>query len=208
MAAHDFKFGFEARRDRRKLFNDQPFNIWYRDRDSVPSEVDLYNGPVEGINDVNVRSVYVQDSWKWNNRLTLNLGVRVDHYTDGWPEQSHSPAGLPQLSGSLAPLPPAEQTRITNFFAPRTVDAQTVSKTTTVGPRAGFAYDLRGNGKSVMKGFYGRFYFNSADIIADNQNPVGAAQLRYNFIDRNGNRLLDGPNELGSFIRRSAAPDS
>jgi Carboxypeptidase regulatory-like domain/TonB dependent receptor len=198
--SHDFKFGFEARRDRRKLFNDQPFDIWYRDRNALPSEVDLYNSPVEGINDVNVRSAYIQDSWKFNNKLTLNLGVRVDHYWDGWPEQSHTPNGLPQLSGSLAPLPPSEQTRLTNFFAPKTVDAQTVSKTTTVGPRAGFAYDLRGNGKSVMKGFYGRYYFNSADIIADNQNPVGAAQLRYNFIDRNGNRLLDGPNELGSFI--------
>lgn len=202
--AHDFKVGFEARRDRRKLGNDQPYNIFYRDRSAATSEVDLFNGPVEPINDVNVRSVYAQDSWKFNNRLTLNLGLRLDHYTDGWPEQSYDPDGLPQLAGTT-------DQRIIDFFTPRTIEARMVSKTTTIGPRAGFAYDLRGNAKSVVKGFYGRFYFNSADIIADNQNPVGFARLRYQFVpctatvttrcDLNGNRLLDGSQELGNFIQ-------
>jgi hypothetical protein len=158
---------------------------------------------VEPINDVNVRSMYAQDSWKVNNRLTLNLGVRVDRYTDGWPEQSYNPTPLPQLAG-------ATDQRIIDFYRPRDIQAQVVSKTTTVGPRAGFAYDLRGNGKSVVKGFFGRFYFNSADLIADNQNPVGFARLRYDFLpcggtrttncDLNGNRLLDSPQELGNFI--------
>ncbi|MCA1563114.1 MAG: carboxypeptidase regulatory-like domain-containing protein [Acidobacteria bacterium] len=191
--SHDFKLGFEARRDRRKLFNDQPFDIFYRDLSGATSEVDLFNSPVEPINDVNVRSAYLQDSWKFNNRLTLNLGVRMDHYTDGWPEQSVAPNGLPQLAGTT-------DQRIIDFYKPRTVEALTVAKTTTFGPRAGFAYDLRGNGKSVIKAFYGRFYFNSADEIADNQNPVGLARLRYQFRDLNGNRLLDGPHELGAFI--------
>lgn len=192
--SHDFKFGFEARRDRRKLFVDQPFDIFYQDRGGRPEFVDIYNTPVEGINDVNVRSAYAQDSWKWNGRLTLNLGIRMDHYTDGWPEQSHTPNGIPALRGATDPI-------LTAFLSPRTVAARTIAKTTTFGPRAGFAYDLTGEGKSVVKGFYGRFYFNSADIIADNENPVGAAQLRYQFLDLNGNRLLDGPQELGRLIR-------
>ena len=144
--------------------------------------------------------MFVQDGWKFNNRLTLNLGLRVDHYKDGWPDQEQTPNGIPALSGSLDPLPAAEQTRIRNFYTPRTVDARTVAETTTVGPRAGFTYDLRGDGKSVIKGFYGRFYFNSADIIANNENPVGLATLRYRFNDQNGNGLLDGPQELGAFI--------
>lgn len=190
---HDFKFGFEARRDRRKLFRDQPFDIFYRDRSGAPFEVDLFNSPVEPINDVNVRSAYAQDTWKFSNRLTLNLGLRMDHYTDGWPDQSFAPNGLPQLAGTT-------DQRIINFYQPRTIEAQTVSKSTTFGPRAGLAYDLRGDGKSIVKAFYGRYYFNSADIIADQQNPVGLARLRYKFNDLNGNRLLDGPQELGNFI--------
>ena len=191
--SHDFKVGFEARRDRRILGNDQPFDIFYRDRGGLTSEVDLFNSPVAPKNDVNVRSAYLQDSWKFSNRLTLNLGLRMDYYTDGWPEQSFAPNGLPQLAGTT-------DQRIIDFYKPRTVEALTVAKTTTFGPRAGFAYDLRGNGKSVIKAFFGRFYFNSADQIADNQNPVGFARLRYNFNDLNGNRLLDGPQELGTFI--------
>jgi hypothetical protein len=191
--SHDFKFGFQAWRDRRKLFNDQPFEIFYRDRNGLPSEVDLYNTPVEGINDVNVRAAYVNDVWKLTSRVTLNLGLRLDRYTDGWPEQSHKPNGLPVLASATDPL-------IRDFFAPKTITAKVVSRTTTLAPRAGFAYDLRGDGRSVVKGFYGRFYFNSADIIADNENPVGLAQLRFRFNDLNGNRLLDGPEELGAFI--------
>ena len=131
MGNHDFKVGFEARRDRRKLGNDQPFGIFYRDQ-GASSAVDLFNSPVEPINDVNVRSVYAQDSWKLSNRLTLNLGLRVDHYTDGWPEQNYNPTPLPQLAGTT-------DQRIIDFYTPKTIQAQVVSKTTTVGPRAGFA---------------------------------------------------------------------
>jgi hypothetical protein len=190
---HDLKFGYEWKRDRRKLLNDQPFNIFYRDRNGNPSEVDLYNTTVEGINDVELHSLYAQDSWKFSPRLTINAGLRVDRYRDGWPDQSHTPEGIPALQGATDPV-------LVSFFAPRSIKARDVSQTTTIGPRIGFAYDPGGNGKSVIKGYYGRFYFNSADIIADNENPVGAAQLRYQFNDLNGNRILDGPQELGRLL--------
>ena len=55
----------------------------------------------------------------------------------------------------------------------------------------------RGDNRTVLKVFWGRFNFNSADKLADQENPVGRAQLRYAFNDLNGNRLLDGPQELG-----------
>jgi hypothetical protein len=126
--------------------------------------------------------------------LTLNLGLRIEHYVDGWPEQQQTPNGIPVLDGINDP-------RITSFLADRTVAARNVADTWTAGPRIGFAYDLSGTGRQVIKGYYGRFYFNSADIIADNENPVGDASLRYRMTDLNGNRLLDGPNELGAFLQ-------
>jgi hypothetical protein len=98
-----------------------------------------------------------------------------------------------------------------NFVAPRTVPATTVSTSTTFSPRAGFAYDLTGDNRTVLKAFYGQFRYNSADALADRQNPVGRAQLRYQFLpctatrttncDLNGNRLLDGPQELGNLVQ-------
>jgi hypothetical protein len=68
----------------------------------------------------------------------------------------------------------------------------------------------------VLKAYYGQSRWNSADTLADKENPVGVAQLRYAFIncdsdnnpltapltiacDLNGNGLLDNPQELGTF---------
>jgi hypothetical protein len=86
------------------------------------------------------------------------------------------------------------------FVAPVTVAAEDVSTTLTFAPRAGFAYDLTGDHRTVFKAFIGRFAFNSADTLADQENPVGRARLRYQFRDANGNRLLDGPQELGRLL--------
>ena len=190
--SHDFKVGFEGRRDRRIFTQDQPFNIFYRDRGGKVNEVDIYNTPVSPTNDVNLRAGYANDTWKLTNRLTLNLGIRVDHYTDGWPDQDVRPGGVPQLAGDP---------RFAALFAAQDVKARVVARTTTIGPRAGFAYDFRGDGKTVVKGFYGRFYFNSADTVADVENPVGRLRVRYKFNDLNGNGLVDGPQEIGAFVR-------
>src|SRR6185503_9805476 len=59
--------------------------------------------------------------------------------------------------------------------------------------------DLTGDNRTVVKAYVGRFYFNSADTIANSENPVGSQRLRYQFLDLNGNRLLDGPQELGAY---------
>ncbi|MBI4476941.1 MAG: hypothetical protein HY654_07190, partial [Acidobacteria bacterium] len=52
------------------------------------------------------------------------------------------------------------------FVAPRTVGAETVSETVGFAPRLGFAYDLTDDHRTVLKMFYGRFIFNSADDVA------------------------------------------
>ncbi|MFN8057862.1 MAG: carboxypeptidase regulatory-like domain-containing protein [Vicinamibacterales bacterium] len=179
--SHDLKFGYEGRRERQILGQDQPFDIFYRDRSGATSELDIYNTPVAPVNQVWYNAGYVSDVWKFNNHLTFNLGLRAERYVDGWPSQNQTP-------------------NQSAYFKAVNVPATTVASTNTIAPRAGFAYDLRSNGKSVVKGFYGRYYFNSADIIANQQNPVGAAQLRYQFNDLNGNRLLDGPQELGRLL--------
>ena len=191
--SHDFKLGYDWKRDRRSLFNDQPFDIFYRDRSGATSEVDLYNTPVTGINDVEYNAVFLSDTWRYNDRLTLTLGGRVEHYRDGWPDQSHTPNGHPVLAAWTNPV-------YRDFVAPVTVVAENVSTTLDFAPRAGLAYDVSGDNKTVLKVFWGKFTFNSADDVADDENPVGRAQLRYQFNDLNGNRLLDGPQELGRLI--------
>ena len=77
----------------------------------------------------------------------------------------------------------AGPTRATSaFVAPKDVTATTVANTTTLAPKFGFAYDLTGDNRTVIKGFIGQSRWNSADTLADQENPVGLAQLRYAFV--------------------------
>jgi hypothetical protein len=192
--SHDFKVGYDWKRDRRNLFNDQPFDIFYFDTSGRPNELELYNTPTSPINDVVYHSAWFNDTWKVNSRLTMNLGFRFESYRDGWPEQQFQPNGHPQLANW-------DDDRYRAFVEPVTVDARTVAKSQTVAPRVGFAYDLTGDNRTVLKVHFGQTRYNSADLLADQENPVGRARLRYRFNDLNGNMLLDGPSELGAFLR-------
>jgi hypothetical protein len=179
--SHNLKVGLEAYRERRQFLRFQPGNIYYRDHGTTPSEVDIYNTPNEGIDDSTATGIYAQDGWNLTRRLTINAGVRFDRYEIGWPEQSFTP----------------EQT---GYFRPVTTSATTVADLKSLSPRLGFAWDLSGNGKTVWKAFFGRFYYNPSTDISSLENPVGQAALRYQFRDLNGNRILDGPQELGNLL--------
>ena len=207
--SHDFKVGYDWKRDRRNLFEDQPFDLFYRDTSTATNptpqlaQIDLYNSPTSPINDVVYNAAWINDTWKLNNRLTLTVGGRLEHYRDGWPEQQFAPNGHPVLANFPDPVYRA-------FVSPLTVESRTVSESTTFVPRVGLAYDLTGDNRTVLKGYFGQSRWNSADTLADLENPVARAQLRYEFVscttlrttncDLNGNRLLDGPQELGQLV--------
>jgi hypothetical protein len=178
---HNLKVGVEWYRERRKFLRFEPGNVYYRDRGNTPSEVDIYNTPNTGVDDSTATGIYAQDGWNLTRRVTINAGLRFDRYKIGWPESSFTP----------------EQTL---YFKPVSTPETTVADLKSFSPRVGFAWDVTGTGKTVWKAYYGRFYYNPSTDISSLENPVGQAALRYQFNDLNGNKLLDGPQELGRLL--------
>ncbi len=143
-------------------------------------------------------SFYGQDDWRVTNRLTLNLGMRwegVPHaydtngrLSDFYPGQ-YNPANAPQFNsnGSLNPAGPGFRT--VSGIALSTVPfylngVGLAGKNGTpmglvqnswndVAPRVGFAYDLFGNQKTIVRGGFGMFYerIQGNDVYNMGPNP-------------------------------------
>jgi hypothetical protein len=59
-----------------------------------------------------------------------------------------------------------------------------------IAPRIGLVYDLKGNGKTLLKANYGRYFFNPGVTLADSVNPNTSTQYtQYAWTDKNGDRL-------------------
>src|SRR5579859_1017429 len=110
--------------------------------------------------------IFAQDDWKIFPRLTLNLGIRWDYET--MPNVVFPNAAVPQTT-------------------------QLPSDKNNFGPRVGFAYDLFGDGHSVLRGGYGIFFgriINSTiyNALINTGNPNGQASFTFNG-DRKSTRL-------------------
>ena len=82
---HDLKFGVEIERSKTRNRYLYTNNTYYYDYGGKPY---LGYGSGYDISGRNRReSVFAQDGWKPNDRLTLNLGVRMDHVSGGAPDQ-------------------------------------------------------------------------------------------------------------------------
>jgi hypothetical protein len=158
-------------------------------------------------------SGYVQDRWSPNNRLTITGGVRFDYqdllYTDGTrkPLVSDSTAGVQAtVCPASAGLTPGCDGRAI-FPAQSTIAGASLLKNTNVAARVGFSANVDGAGKTVLKGFYGRYYNNLADGFSS-ANPGGTSYNEYNFNDLNRNGKYDGVQELGSWRTRIGGADA
>jgi Carboxypeptidase regulatory-like domain/TonB dependent receptor len=104
---------------------------------------------------------FAQDDFRVIPRLTLNLGLRYDILT--WPvEVENRQANFDLVTGALivAGSNGASRALIPNDYH-------------DFGPRLGFAYQLTNDGKTVVRGGYGLFYFIDRGGIANQlaQNP-------------------------------------
>jgi len=90
---------------------------------------------------------FAQDDWKLTPKLMLNLGLRYDILS--WPsEASNHMSNFNPATGELVEAGTAG-------FPKALIN----TPHDDWGPRIGVAYDLRGDGKTVIRGGYGLFYY-------------------------------------------------
>lgn len=184
-ARHDLKFGYEFRRTTVSQF----FDAGYRGRLDFDSLADFLSGDLSGGRAArgdsnrntfqNSHAGYLQDTFRWNPRITLNLGLRWDYFgVIG--EKNNLLSNFDPASGLVlvgSPGLPRLYERDWNNFS----------------PRLGLAWDLKGKGKTVLRAGWGLFYDAfSQDFFAGQLpfntfnpgpafNPVGPAPILFSF---------------------------
>jgi hypothetical protein len=111
-------------------------------------------------------SIYAQDSFKANRQLTLNYGLRFDHVGQwyGTPQgfQVWNPSSY--VNGPGAPANTGLLWHALNSSVPL---SGLVSPLFYYEPRVGLAYDIFGNGKTVLRSGFAVFHYQISTQVAD-----------------------------------------
>jgi hypothetical protein len=199
-ASHQIKTGFENwygwGAEQFDVFGDTRFRF----RNGAPSEIAVYNTPLDQKTHMRNVAAFVQDRISYP-RVTFNLGLRWSLYDGYLPDQTGG-------GGRWSPVKTYSQ-----------LDAG--YSWNTFAPRTGIVYKLTADGRNVAKASYSRYFDvmytgEFADVINPNlirsgkTSSFGVATYRW-FGDLNGNGLLDD-NEydhtpLSTFTPRSNSID-
>ncbi len=148
---HNIKWGYEFRR----TFINGFFDNGYRGQLKFASLTDFLQGDPTGYSRSaegdskrytyqNNDGLYVQDSWRATQRLTLNYGVRWDYF--GVIGEKHNQLSILNAAGEL------------QYVGTPGLDKLYPRDLNNFAPRLSFAYDLTGKGKTVIRGGWGVFY--------------------------------------------------
>ena len=190
-SSHNFKFGWEIFRETatQGLEDGAYNNILHTLRNGAPLEVRLYGNPTHSTAGLWNTGLYLTDTWRMNDKLTLNLGVRFDRMQNFRSPQSHEPDVLGLFPERLE-FPAVSNVRTWNLAA----------------PRLGVSYNVTGDGRTVVKANWGLYWANPG--TANNLNPNGQNWLkRHVWNDANGDRLWQ-PGEEGRLISSSGGAAS
>ena len=160
-SSHDLKAGLSAQHVHERLRIDTYQNglfIYLTDTTALPLAYAYGVGSSDVATSTNLYGGFLEDAWRPNANLLVNLGVRYDVDTNG------------NNAGFTHPLVPT----------PRKEDKNNVQ------PRASFTYDLKGDGTNVLRGgagkFTGRFLLVPA-LTELQQNGVTGGRVTYTRIN-------------------------
>ncbi|PYR30204.1 MAG: hypothetical protein DMF90_28215, partial [Acidobacteria bacterium] len=171
--SHAFKFGMQDMWGTRNFTYQQNNSQFWVLFNGAPLSIYQYAYPYSDLQHLKrALGIFAQDRWAVN-RFTFNLGVRFDNHNAYVPDQTTLPGPW------LAPqhYPALENT-------PNRKD---------LSPRAGVAWDVRGDGKTVARFNYGHYVASESVATATANNPVNTRINNANrsWVDFNQNNRAD-----------------
>ena len=155
--SHNFKVGLTTEQG----FSDLSFDINHPDDTSYfflnerPALIFFFAQPLFQQERMNLElGAFAQDAWTLN-RLTLNLGIRLDHTTYGYPASTLE-------AGRYVP-------------ARSVVEGKGIPKWTDINPRVGASYDVFGTGRTAVKVSLGRFNALSQGTVTRESHPFNTS---------------------------------
>ena len=182
---HDFKVGVQYNRGKDVWAGGYSGGKYYMDYAGEPYYLYAWDSMKYG-GENNTIGVFVDDSWRLGDRLTLNLGLRYDHQNGSIPKM----AILNNWQETSEVYPGMKELVVWDL----------------VSPRIGFAYSLTSDRKTVLKGHYGRYHDNLFTATYESYGPIatdwlayywdGSEWVMYDFVP--GDRLWIAPRGLES----------
>lgn len=139
-------------------------------------------------------AAYVQDTWKFRPRLTLDLGVRWEYY--GVQHNGNPALDSNFYFGSASNVFDQIRSGSVQVAQNSPIGGLWVSHPYNFGPRVGFAFDVFGDGKTALRGGYGIAYERNFGNVTFNviQNPPNYAVLALQPADVGGSIAVTNSN--------------
>ena len=149
--SHNLKIGVQGNH-RRQTESYESNNNWTNMITFFGSPVQAqFNARPAESNALDNMAVYAQEQWTID-RITINAGLRFDYFKGSYPDQVTE-------AMTWAPVP-------------QMVPGQTVTGWKDLQPRLGFAWDVRGDGRTAVKASASRYGDVNAIALAGSVNPV------------------------------------
>jgi hypothetical protein len=180
LGSHKFKIGAQMSREQMLWEKVRNGDITLQLRDGVAFQAQLANTPNTTDHRINSWGVFGQDQWS-TGRLTLNLGVRLDGAESNLPAQR-------SVAGTWVGERSFPKTQVFDFPL-------------NAAPRLGAAYDLFGTGRTAVKAYFGRFFYQFGSDIPEAVNPNAITTVQVPWTDLNNNLCADpGELNLSTFV--------
>jgi len=133
-------------------------------------------------------SAYLQDDWSVGNRLKVNLGIRYDYWAGFDIDQRSNP-----IWQALSTQTTYHESYLADFQGGK--GGKLKNDDNNFGPRLGFTYDVKGDGRHLLRGGWGIYYdfpYTNATILFPSFAVQSNYGILYNVHDSAGIHYPDG----------------